>query len=113
MEDALISILESLKYPVYRQGSLSEGDEYPDTFFTFWNTGSPDHAHYDNEEYGTEWSFGVYIYSIDPETAYTALASARSALKSAGWIVPSKGFDVGSDEDTHIGRGLYVIYKEF
>ena len=113
MEDALITILESLGYPVFRQGSLSVDDVYPDTFFTFWNTGSPDHAYYDNEDYGTEWSFGVYIYSTNPETAYSGLADARSALKSAGWTVPSKGFDVVSDEITHIGRGLNVTYKEF
>lgn len=111
MEDALILLLESLKYPVYRQGSLTK-ETYPDSFFTFWNYDSPDHAHYDNHEYGTEWNFGVYFYSTDPSLTYSVLASARILLKSSGWIVPSKGYDVRSDKASHTGRGLTVFYLE-
>ena len=50
MEDTLITLLESLGYPAYRQGSITENKPYPDHFFTFWNNDSPDHAHYDNSE---------------------------------------------------------------
>ena len=60
MEDKLIELLESLGYPVYRQGSFTEGQEYPRSFFTFWNPESPDHSHYDDANYGTEWTFSVY-----------------------------------------------------
>ena len=49
MEDALITILESFKYPVYRQGSMSNDAEYPETFITFWNNTSDNHAYYDND----------------------------------------------------------------
>ena len=108
MEDALILILESFKYPVFRQGSLSNDDAYPETFVTFWNEGSPDHAHYDNSEYLTSYNFGVYVYSSDPSKCYSLTSDIRSALKTAGWTVPSKGFDVQSDEPSHIGRGLDV-----
>lgn len=106
MEDTLITILESFKYPVFRQGSLSDSDPYPETFITFWCNASPDHSHYDNSEYGTAWDFGVYTYSSDPSTCYTLTANIRTALKAAGWIVPSQGYDVTSDEPSHIGRGL-------
>ena len=111
MEDTLITILESFKYPVFRQGSLSDSDPYPETFITFWCNASPDHSHYDNSEYGTAWDFGVYTYSSDPSTCYTLTANIRTALKAAGWIVPSQGFDVTSDEPSHIGRGLdcYIL----
>ena len=111
MEDTLITILESFKYPVFRQGSLSDTDPYPETFITFWCNASPDHSHYDNSEYGTAWDFGVYTYSSDPSTCYTLTAEIRTALKAAGWIVPSQGFDVTSDEPSHIGRGLdcYIL----
>ena len=112
LEDALITLLESLKYPVYRQGSLTQEQAYPDSFFTFWNDDSPDHSHYDNVNYGTEWIFGVYFYSIDPALTYSEIASARTLLKGAGWVVPSKGFDVVSDEQTHTGRGLMAYYLE-
>ena len=112
MEDALITILESFKYPVYRQGSMSADEEYPETFITFWNNDSPDHANYDNTEYGTDWDFNVYVYSSDPATTYSLLSEIRTALKAADWIVPSKGFDVASDESTHTGRGIQCLYLE-
>lgn len=112
MEDALITILESFGYPVYRQGSMSNDAAYPDTFFTFWNNDSPDHSHYDNEEYGTDWDFNIYVFSNDPSLTYSLLAEARVALKEAGWICLGKGFDTASDEETHTGRGLEVLYLE-
>lgn len=112
MEDTLISLLESLGYDVYRQGSLTQENGYPDSFFTFWNNDSPDHSHYDNQSYGTEWNFGVYFYSSDPELTYSVISQARILLKQTGWIVPSKGFDVKSDLSSHTGRGLTVFYLE-
>ena len=113
MEDELITILESFKYPVDRQGSMSDKDVYQETFITFWNNDSPDHSHYDNSEYGTIWDFNVYVYSSDPSMTYSLLSDIRAALKTAGWIVPSKGFDVASDEATHTGRGIQCLYMEF
>lgn len=112
MEDNLIEVLSSFGYPVYRQGSMSNDDVYPETFFTFWNNDSPDHAHYDDTEYGTEWDFDVNVYSSNSELTYSVLANARIALKAAGWIIPSKGYDVASDEATHTGRGINAIYLQ-
>lgn len=112
MEDALITILESFKVPVYRQGSMASDATYPETFITFWNNESPDHAHYDNEDYGTAWDFDVNVYSSDPSRTYSLLAEVRTALKEAGWIVPSKGYDVASDEPTHTGRGMQALFLQ-
>ena len=111
MEDFLIEILESFGYPVYRQGSLTK-KEYPDHFFTFWNSDTPDHSHYDNQTYGYEWSFMVNFYSIDPALTYSSLESARLLLKQNGWTIPGKGYDVASDEPTHTGRGMTALYLE-
>lgn len=113
MEDKLIEILETFGYSVVRQGSLGPDEEYPDSFFTFWNNDSPDHAHYDNAEYGTEWDFDVNFYSTDPEKTYQVLADARIKLKQDKWIIPGKGYDVASDEVTHTGRGMRAFYLEF
>lgn len=113
MEDNLIEILESFGYPVYRQGSMSNDEAYPETFITFWNFDSPDHSFYNNSDYGAEYGYNVYVYSSDPELTYSELAAVRSALKEAGWIVRGRGFDVQSDEETHTGRGLEVYYMEF
>jgi len=113
MEDELITILETLKVPVFRQGSMSDDESYPAAFITFWNNDSPDHSHYDNTEYGTAWDFTIYVYSSDPDQCYSLLADARTALKAAGWICTGKGFAVASDEQTHIGRGLNIFKLEF
>lgn len=110
MVDILISILESLGYPVRRQGSVTE--EYPPAFFTFWQVDSPDHAHYDNREYGTAWTFNVFAYSTDPALTYAMIDDARDLLKERGWIVPSRGSDASSDEPTHTGRAITVYFLE-
>ena len=112
MEDKLIGLLESFGFPVFRQGSLTEDEPYPDNFFTFWNVESPDHSHYDNDQYGTEWVFDVNFYSNNPNDTYQILAEARILLKQNNWIIPSSGHDVGSDEPTHTGRGLQAIFLE-
>ena len=112
MEDELITILESFKYPVYRQGSMSNDASYPETFVTFWNNDSPDHSHYDNSNYGTSWSYNVFVYSSDPSKVYELLSSIRTALKAAKWTVPSKGQDASSDQATHTGRVIEVLFLE-
>lgn len=112
MDEQLITILETFKYPVYRQGSMEESAVYPPTFFTFWNTDSPSHAYYSNEEYGVTWEFDVNVYSNDPSTTYTLLEQARKLLKQNGWIIPQHGHDVASDEVSHTGRGFTAYYLE-
>lgn len=113
MEDALITLLETFKYPVYRQGSMSMDEVYPETFITFWNNGSPDNSHYNNDNYGTAWSYNVYVYSSIPSNVYTTISAIRRLLKSNGWVVPSQGTDVMSDADTHIGRMIECSYLTF
>jgi hypothetical protein len=109
--DNLIDILEQFDYPVDRQGSYA-GKDYPDTFITFWNSDSTDHAHYDNHEYGTSWIYNVYVYSVDPEITFTLLEQIRTELKNNNWIVPGKGFDVTTEEPSHTGRGITIYYLE-
>ena len=110
MEDALITILESFKYPVYRQGTFETEATYPDTLITYWNTGSPDHSHYDNVEYGAAWSYSIYVYSVDPDITFSLLDNIRTALKAAGWIPDGKGYDSASDDAAHSCRALDVQY---
>lgn len=112
MEDSLLTILDSFGYPVFQQGSMSDKSAYPETMVTFWCNGSPDHAYYDNAEYGTAWSYNVYVYSCKADVVYSLIANIRAALKAAGWIVPSKGFDADSDEETHIGKGIECFYLD-
>lgn len=113
MEDTLISILETLKYPVIRQGSLPPDQAYPATFITFWNSTEDGQSFYDNETAAVTYQYNVNVYSSNPDTAYSVLESARAALKSAGWIITQRGYDAASDEITHIGRGLQTAYVQY
>lgn len=110
MEDILIELLSTLKYPVIRQGSLAPDETYPDTFFTFWNNDETEHSAYDNDTVNVDYDFDVNVYSTNPDTAYQLLSQARKLLKENGWIIATRGYDVASDEITHIGRGMEVLY---
>ena len=112
MEDALIALLETLKKPVIRQGSLGPSQAYPETFFTFWNNDEDGQSFYDNGETIVVHDFSVNVYSTNPTTAYDLLSQARSLLKANGWIITDRGFDVPSDEITHVGRGMRVSYMQ-
>lgn len=112
MEDLLIDILSEFGFPVIRQGSIQADEDYPDHFFTFWNNDTSGDGFYDNHETKTTWDFDVNFYTIDPAEAYSKLREAISKLKHAGFIISGKGYDVGSDEPTHIGRGVNVLYLE-
>lgn len=112
MKDALISLLETFGYPVRLQGSLAEDEAYPESFFTFWNNDTPDGSHYDNNPISYVWDFDVNFYSTNPTLVNTVLLEARKLLKTHGWIISGKGYDVATDEPTHTGRGINVSYME-
>lgn len=110
MEDNLIQLLSTFGYPVIRQGSLPSDTAYPDTFFTFWNRTEEGQSYYDNETASVVYDFDVNVYSTSPDRAYSLLAGARTLLKSHGYVTPTRGYDVPSDEITHVGRGMNVQY---
>lgn len=108
IEGALISLLESFGFPVYRQGSVTEG--YPDNFFTFWEDEEIGNAYYDNLTVGVRYEYSVYFYSVDPDNTYSYINQARALLKQNGWVIPKRGYDVASDDQAHTGRGIDIIY---
>lgn len=112
MEDKLIEILEALGYPVKLQGSLLPDEPYPDHFFTFWNDSADGTSYYSNTEGAILWAYSLNFYSIDPLLVNTKLLEAKTLLKSAGWVVSGAGYDVPSDEATHTGRGISLLYRQ-
>ena len=110
VKQLLIDTISSFNYPVYQQGSMSNSDQYPDSFFTFFNNETNDDNFFDNQETMTIWDFDLNIYSNDPEVVNTTLLIAKPLLKAAGFIVNGAGYDVLSDEETHTGRGINVLY---
>lgn len=106
----LIDTLAEFDLPVIKQGTMGEGD-YPPEFFTFWNPNSNSESYYNNHP-AYIWNFEVNFYSTDPENVYTKLQTAIDTLKQHGFFVSGRGYDAPSDEVTHTGRGVRVVYKE-
>lgn len=112
MEDLLISTLEALGYPVRQQGSLLPDECYPDHFFTFWNDSADGSGFYSNNETSIVWSYSLNFYSCDPTKVGATVMEAKKLLKGAGFIVTGLGYSVPSDEPTHTGRGITVLYRQ-
>ena len=112
MKENLIQILSTFGYPVKLQGTISQNEKYPDSFFTFWNNDTYDGSHYDNNAISFIWNFTINFYSNNPALVNTVLLQARVLLKQNGWIVSGKGADVPSDEATHTGRSIDALFIE-
>lgn len=110
MEDKLIELLQSFGFSVFRQGSLSDNESYPSTFFTFWCNEEMENSAYDNETQSVYYDFDINVYSVDVQRVYSLLNEARKKLKENGFVVIRRGYDIGSDETSHVGRGMNVAY---
>lgn len=112
VKQLLIQTLSTFNYPVILHGSLSDEDEFPASFFTFFNNDTADDNFYDNSETETIWDFDLNFYSIDPALVNSVLVEAKPLLKAAGFIVDGKGYDVLSNNPTHTGRAINIQYIE-
>lgn len=110
MEELLIEFISSLGYPIFRQGSLTENEAYPPTFFTYWNNTEINHSAYDNDTIIMQYDYDLNVYSTNIDTCYELLDQATKLLKQHKFIVTQFGFDLYSDEVTHVGRGMNVSY---
>ena len=109
MKAELITLLESLGYPAFLQGSLNSAEEYPASFFTFWNFETPESAYYNNDAGRAVWGFWIYFYSVDPALVDQQPEAARQLLKSSGWILEGKANDISVDVPTHSGAFFYGL----
>ena len=125
MKTLLIKTLKELGYPVKLQGSLEKNEKYPDSFFTFWNNETLSEGFYNNSESKYVWDFDINFYSTNPvlvnnifnkqinnDKSGNGIISAVDKLKNKGFIISGKGYDLPSDEPTHTGRGINVLYIE-
>lgn len=112
MEDLLISTLESLGYTIRLQGSMLPDESYPDHFFTFWNDSADGESFYNNTESAIVWQYSLNFYSTDPLLVNSKLLEAKTLLKNKGWVVSGAGYSVMSDEPTHTGRGITILYRQ-
>ena len=113
MEDLLISVLtEAFGYPVRLQGSFLPDEPYPNNFFTYWNDDSDGESFYDNEEGAVVWQYSLNFYSVDPVLVNNVLIEAKKQLTAVDFIVNGGGHSVASDEPTHTGRAITVLYRQ-
>lgn len=110
MKSELIELLESFGFPVFLQGSLNSMDDYPDSFFTFWNFDTPEAAFYNDDANRAVWGFWVYFYSTDPHAVEQIPENARWLLKQNKWILQGKAQDIQTDKPTHTGA-FFTVYK--
>lgn len=110
MKNELITLLETLGYPVFLQGTINSVEEYPESFFTFWNFETPEAAFYDNYPGRAVWGFWVYFYSTNPKLVETQPEAARKLLRSNDFILKGKANDISVDKPTHTGA-FFTVYK--
>lgn len=110
MKADLIAILEELGYPVFLQGTLQSEEDYPESFFTFWNFSTPEAAYYDNDAGRAVWGFWVYFYSTSPQLVESVPEQARKLLKQNDYILDGKAHDIAVDKPTHTGA-FFTVYK--
>ena len=115
VRDILIAALENnfSGVTVYQQGTLSDTDDVPDEYFTYFVTETDDDRHYDNDAVRTVWSIELNFYSTDPARAFSVLRQAKPVLKAAGFTCPGSGYDVSVDDpEIHTGQGMLIYYAE-
>lgn len=112
MWSKLSEVFEYIGLPYYRQGSLAEDDETPESYFTFWNDSTADLSHYDDEAHRIEWTWRIWCYTDNAADIYSLAESFISAATDKGFIVIGKGKDTDTASPTVFGRSVTVKYIE-
>lgn len=110
--ELLYGTLEAQGLPVYLQGSMADDESYPEQFITYQNIATDGGMYYDNREGVVVWSYNVAIYATRPDVAQSTLMKVRDELRALDFVASGAGHDMISDEPTHTGRGLDVLYVE-
>lgn len=110
IKNNLVVLLETLGYPVFLQGSLNPDEQYPESFFTFWNFSTPETAFYNNDANRAVWGFWIYFYSVDPVLVEQIPEQARRLMKQNGYILQGRPNDISVDRPTHTGV-MFIAHK--
>lgn len=111
--DHLIACLEKYEFPIYLNGTnLGEDEDYPDSFFTFFNTKTTSSMFYNNVARKIEYLFEINFFSTDTEKVNEMTADLAGYLKSKGYFIVGEGLDIYAGEPTHTGRQLIVKYTK-
>ena len=108
----LFEIFEELNMPYFRQGSLSS-ENYPDSFFTFWNFDTNNDSFYDNNETRYIEQFFIYFYTNKAELIYSKMDEFIALAKKKGFVVEGRSYDTNSGKTDYFGRvcKINIIHK--
>lgn len=112
LEKVLTKFEEQEGLPYYRQGSLTEGEELPSSFITFWNSSTPESAFYDNDPHSAIWTWQIYIYTNDPSKLYTLADSFLELAREEGFVRQGKANDIASSIESYVGRFFTLKFIE-
>ena len=106
----LFSIFEDMGYGdlYFRQGSLSNEDDYPASFFTYWNINSPQMSFYDNKARRYVELIQVCFYANNSDVVYSEMDKFVENAIAAGFVPQGMPHDTPSGKSSHSGR-LIVI----
>ena len=110
----LLNLFEEIGLPYHRQGSLSD-DNYPPSFFTFWNIDTPNLKHRDNKAKAYAYYVQVGWYTNDAKLIYSQLDEGGefyNKAKAKGFDFDSRAKDANADKDNYFGRVCYIRIKK-
>lgn len=109
----LFDLFDEIGLPYFRQGSLSDED-YPPSFFTFWNIDTPNDSFYDNKENSFIPYIQVGFYTNDASLIYSQLDEDGEFYKKAkakDFTFAGRAKDANADKDNYCGRVCYIRIK--
>ena len=103
----VFDIFEKIGLPYFRQGSLSDED-YPPSFFTFWNIDTPNDSFYDNKESRYILYVQIGFYTNNAKLIYSTLEDFMERARAKGFVIEGRPKDANADKDNYFGRVLYI-----
>lgn len=110
MWEQLEAIFQALELDYSRQGSYESSDDYPASFFTFFNVDTPEAGFFDNLPSRAVWTWQIYYYTSDPSTLYSKMDAFLTLARAAGFIPNGKGYDIPCDRPDYVGRTVRIKY---
>lgn len=112
MWSKLEEIFVKLGLPYSRQGSYDSSEDYPASFFTFWNSDTPEESYYDNTSTKAVWIWYIYFYTKNASIFYSKMDEFIALAKKKGFITEGRGNDIPSDRPDYFGRVVRIKFIE-
>lgn len=103
----LFDLFDDIGLPYFRQGSLSDNN-YPNSFFTFWNIDTPEMSFYDNDSKRYCEYVQVAFYTNDASLIYSQMDDFISRAKALGFVTQGLARDTNADKADYFGRLVYL-----